>query len=94
MKVIMEHPQGPYRTALESLEKDDVRVLVTEEAKDLIVSHALAVKKGARGLRTVMKKITREMRFEAPELKSEDQPELIVDENMVKEILGTPNSES
>ena len=90
MKVIMEHAQGPYRAALESLEKDDVRVVVTEEAKELIIAHALAVKKGARGLRTVMKKLTREMRFDAPELKPEARNELLIDPDSVRRILGEP----
>jgi ATP-dependent Clp protease ATP-binding subunit ClpX len=90
MKIIMEHAQGPYRAAIESLEKDDVRIVVTEEAKELIVAHALAVKKGARGLRTVMKKLTREIRFDAPELKPDVQNELLIDPESVRRILGEP----
>ena len=64
-------------------------IQITPEASLAIARHALEQNTGARGLKTILKNITKELSRKAPNLSEELQRTNVIDENFVSKHLGS-----
>ncbi len=97
MKILVEPKNALIKQYMKLFEIDDVNLVFEEEAIEAIVDKAIERKTGARGLRSIIEEIMRDIMFEIPSnekiekctvtketvLEGKD-PEIVINENRVK----------
>lgn len=86
-KILTEPKNSLVRQYAKLFAMDNIQLTITEDALDFIVEQALALKLGARGLRSICEKVIMDAMFELPS--HADTTQLVIDKNYAMSKLAT-----
>ena len=89
VEVLREPPDALTRQYAQQLALDDIQLQFTDDALGAIARAALQERCGARGLRSLMESVLRDLLFEAPERRGE---RVIIDPDFVRQRLAQRGS--